>query len=138
MFLRETLVYFKSLTTENNSLIYLVDLMLKLTQDKYTNTCNTVGQNTKQTKDLDAEEDIENIYFNSLYITFKDKKSLDNSKKEEDINTALKLIWDSFILALDMYKLSEKLYDNFVDTVYKIIEFCKVNSRTVEFRRLVE
>lgn len=138
MFLRETLVYFKSLTTENNSLIYLVDYMIKLCQEKYTNTFNQVGANTKQTKDLDAEEDIENLYFNSLQITFKDKKSLDNSKRQEELNAALKLTWDSFILALDMQKLSDKLYDNFVETVYKIIDFCKHNQRTIEFRRLVE
>lgn len=86
--------------------------MLKLTNEKFNKTINDVGSNIKHIKDLDAEEDIENIYFNSLYITLKDKKSLDKSKKEEISNAALRLIWDSFILALDMYKLSDKLYDN--------------------------
>jgi len=76
--------------------------MLKLTHDKFNNTITDLEKNIKHIKDLDAEEDIENIYFNSLYIAIKDKKSLDKSKKEEIINASLRLIWESFILALDM------------------------------------
>eukprot|EP00916_Digyalum_oweni_P023325 GHVL01038737.1.p1 GENE.GHVL01038737.1~~GHVL01038737.1.p1 ORF type:complete len:221 (-),score=44.86 GHVL01038737.1:300-962(-) len=90
---------------------------------------------TDELEDLEAEESPEAILLATVQLEM-GRDPQENTTRE--MHSAFRFVWETYKTVLDVLRNNAKLEDLYHQTAIKAFEFCRINQRPQEFKRLCD